>query len=233
MTKILILPGWSYSIEKWKHLEEELTEKRLSFEILKIPGLHTNITKPWTLEDYVQWLKKTIDQRENNDIILLGHSNGGRIALAFAVKYPTLYQKLILIDSAGIHHNEARIRLKRLFFKYLAKSGKKLTSSQRLKNLLYKIAREKDYKEANPILQVTMKNLINTDLGKDLEKITNPTLIIWGKLDKVTPLSDAKLIHSKIGRSKLLIISKAKHSPQFTHVQSVSEEINKFISQDN
>jgi pimeloyl-ACP methyl ester carboxylesterase len=43
--------------------------------------------------------------------VLLGHSNGGRIALAFAEKYPDKVKQLVLIDSAGIYHNEFSIRL--------------------------------------------------------------------------------------------------------------------------
>ena len=55
-----------------------------------------------TLEEYVEWLRsKLADER---DVVLIGHSNGGRIAIAFADRYPEKISKLILIDSAGIVH---------------------------------------------------------------------------------------------------------------------------------
>jgi pimeloyl-ACP methyl ester carboxylesterase len=70
-----------------------------------------------------------------------------------------------------------------------------------------------------------MNNLISTDLKPILSKIAIPTLIIWGREDKITPLSDGKLMHQLIEDSKLEIIENARHSPQFTHSNIVTNII--------
>lgn len=218
--KVYILHGWTSETKKWEHFLKYLPGK-----LLKIPGLTQKITKPWTLDDYLDWLKKKLDKRQ----VLIGHSNGGRMAIAFAAKYPERVEKLILIDSAGIYHNELSTRFKRFVFKNLAKLGKKITKSETLKNLLYKLVREKDYHEATALQRRIMINLISEDLTPVLEKISVPTLLIWGEFDKTTPLSDGKLMHQKIKNSKLYVIKGARHSPQFTHPKEVVKEIYEYL----
>src|SRR6185437_424542 len=103
--KIIILHGWAYSTEKWKPFVEDLKKHEFTPIVLKIPGLTAPLENVWNIENYVEWLKKNLE-KEDAKVILLGHSNGGRIALAFATQYPEKIDTLILIDSAGIYHNE-------------------------------------------------------------------------------------------------------------------------------
>lgn len=230
LNTIYILHGWTYSIDKWKKLNSILEDKGFKTVMLKIPGLTENIKKPWTISDYITWLKKIIE-KENGKAILLGHSNGGRIAANFAALYPQLVEKLILIDSAGIYHNELSIRIKRFLFGNAARFGKKITSSQTLKNLLYKLSRTSDYKNAPPFSKTTMLNLLESDQNLDFSKIRTKTLIIWGELDRTTPLSDGRQMEKKIKNSEFVIIKNARHSPQFTNPNAVSDKIDKFINE--
>lgn len=227
--KILILHGWSYSTEKWNPFIGLLEEEGLTPQLLEIPGLTAPIARPWKLDDYVEWLKEKVDKEK---VVLIGHSNGGRIALAFALKYPELVKRLILIDSGGIYHNELPIKLKRSVFKLLARLGRKIGSPESSRRLLYKLARVSDYEEAPPLTRETMANLILADLAPELNKISAPTLIVWGARDKTTPLSDGKLMHKLIPDSKLYIVPGARHSPQFTHPKEVCDKIIKWLNDD-
>ncbi len=226
MKKIFILHGWAYSTEKWGPFIRLLNKAGFDIKLLKIPGLTAKIDRPWNLNDYVRWLKEEID-RDKDRRIVIGHSNGGRLALALASKYPNLISHLILINSAGIHHDNVSLRIKRNVFKNIAKIGKMFTSSKKLRNLLYKIAGETDYRVAEENVAKTMVNLISSDLTQSLSKVKASTLIIWGEKDKhnQTPLSDTRLMNRLIKNSKLRIVKEAKHSPQFTHPKEVLEFI--------
>ena len=239
MKKIIILHGWTKTLDKWKNFIEALENKGIKADLPKIPGLTGNLEKVWGLADYVAWLKNIVE-KEKGKVILVGHSNGGRIALAFTNLYPQKVEKLILIDSAGIYHNELPLKIKRIVFKTIAKIGAQALGRARLldrrggirqmvRNLLYKVARESDYKDLNENTKQTMINLISSDLKSILPKIKTPTLIIWGREDKVIPLSDGKLIHELIKNSKLQIIEDARHSPMFTHAKEVAEIIYEYI----
>jgi pimeloyl-ACP methyl ester carboxylesterase len=223
-TKIIILHGWAYDTAKWSLFVALLKEKKFDVVILKIPGLTAPLEEVWTLDSYVTWFKKIVDQ-EKEKVILLGHSNGGRIGLAFSIKYPEKVSRLILIDSAGIYHNELKLRLKRFIFGTLAKIGKKAKNIQAVKTLFYKLVREHDYEKANPYLRKTMQNLINADLSNVLQDINIPTTIIWGAADRITPLSDGKIMKQKIKGATLDVITDARHSPQFTHPEKVRDII--------
>ena len=222
MKKVYILHGWAYSTDKWHEFIHLLKMKDFNSILLNVPGLTEQTNRVWTLDDYVEWLKDLLGSEKAT---IISHSNGGRIALAFAAKYPDKLKQLILIDSAGIYHNELPIRLKRLVFGTAAKLGRKITSSERLRTLLYKVAGESDYKNATPEMRQTMVNMISSDLTPQLNKIMVPTLIIWGQHDKSTPLSDGKLMHRLIKNSKLSVINGARHSPQFTNTKEVCQEI--------
>jgi pimeloyl-ACP methyl ester carboxylesterase len=74
-----------------------------------------------------------------------------------------------------------------------------------------------------------MKNLITVDLKKQLKNIKIGTLIIWGKKDKATPLSDAYIMQKEIAGSKLVVINNASHSPHMTHPQDVANAIERFV----
>lgn len=225
-SKLIILHGWTCNTEKWGPFFKLLKQNRIEYEMLKIPGLTTPLNEVWTLDDYVSWLDKKT--KSESRITLLGHSNGGRISLAYTLKHPEKVSHLILIDSAGIYHNEISLWLKRFVFKNLSRF-KKIAYSSVLKNLLYKLAREGDYNKASANMKKTMQNLIESDLTDQMKKISAPTTIIWGENDTTTPLLDAKLMKEKIRNSRLFVIRGAKHSPQFSNPEEVVKIIKEVI----
>lgn len=224
LDKIIIVPGWTYSIDRWFNFKRILEKAGYDVETLIIPGLTTPSKKVWSLESYVDWLKQTLD-KEGSKVVLVGHSSGGRIVLSYAAKYPDSLKKLVLIDSAGIFHNELPTKLKRFVFKIFSKIGKKIGLFKNFRWVIYKLAREHDYEKASLNMRKTMKNLIYLDLSPILKEVKVPTLIIWGEKDKITPLSDALVMKRDIKNSKLKIIKAARHSPFYTH----SKEAAKFL----
>lgn len=222
MKKIFVLHGWTYSTDAWQKLSAALFRLDIECALFPIPGLTEPTTHPWTLDDYVSWLGEKLD-REPGKVVLMGHSNGGRIALAFALRHPEKIGLLVLLDSAGIRHNGPFIRLKRSAFKAVARVGKRLTASPFLRRLLYRAAGERDYRDASPHMRETMKGLIEIDLTPRLPEIAVPTVIIWGRRDRATPLGDGMTMHAMIKASTLHVIEKAAHSPQITHPGEVAD----------
>jgi len=227
MKKIFIIHGWTYTTDKWKEVVSLISAAGFEPVQLAVPGLTEASNKIWTLDDYIGWLYRQLENE--TDPIVVGHSNGGRIAIAFAARYPKKLGKLILVDSAGIYHNELPLRLKRFLFGTAAKFGKKITSSETARKILYKAAGEGDYKNADPLMKKTMANLISVDLTANLSRIECPTLIIWGKKDRATPLADGQIMNSAIKNSEIMVVDGAAHSPHFTHAKQVTERILQFI----
>lgn len=74
-----------------------------------------------------------------------------------------------------------------------------------------------------------MKSVLEEDLTPLLEKISCPTLIIWGKKDKITPLKDGYLMKEKIKNSRLEILEKISHTPHLENPQALVQKIQSFL----
>ncbi len=220
VTKIYIVHGWTYSTQKWQPLIDLLKKAGFDPIMLHVPGLTAESDKVWDVPAYVDWLNQQTS-RETQPFALMGHSNGGRLGMAFALQYPERLKHLILIDSAGIYHNEPMLQLKRLLFGRVAKAGKAFADSPKLRAALYKIARAQDYRDAPPNMRATMVNLHEADKTLPINEVTVPTTIIWGREDKVTPLDDGRQLANLISGSQLEIIDGARHTPPYTHPEEV------------
>ena len=227
MKKIHIIHGWTYTTDAWGACVAALREKGYEPVMLNVPGLTEASSEVWTLEKYVAWLKTKIENER--DITLVGHSNGGRIAIAFAAKYPEMIGRLVLIDAAGIVHREFLLETKSAIFGAIAKAGRFFTASPFLRKVLYRIIGARDYERAPENMRETMKNLIAHDLTPMLVNIAAPTLIIWGEKDTATPVSDARIMHARIRSSELYTIPDAQHSPHASHPVLVSNKIADWI----
>jgi len=214
----------------------------------------------WSVSDYVEWVNMKVkedldsclrrndkkeggnDKKEGggvnniNKIVLFGHSFGGRIAIKFAAKYPEKLAGLILCDAAGI---TPRPKVKITIFSVLSRSGKLVFSLPILKYLQpvvrkieYFLAGSRDYYYLqNPIMKNVFNNVINENLIAYLDKIIAATLIIWGKNDKMTPVSDAHVMHEKIKGSKLEILEDVGHSPHLENPEVLADKIYDFLGE--
>lgn len=225
--KIILLHGWSYQVDKWDGFLHELEKNGIRGELLQIPGLTAQLNQVWGINDYVDWLKETAGFKKK--LILLGHSFGGHLAIRFALTYPWLVEKLILIASSGLRDKNFLHKVKRAVFLVLVKSGKLFTKSRTARKLIYFLAGEKDYFQAQENMKQTMSLILKDDLTRELSNLKAPTLIIWGSDDKITPITMGKKMHAKINGSQLKIITGAKHAPFSTHTEEVIEKIKDFI----
>jgi pimeloyl-ACP methyl ester carboxylesterase len=228
---IVVLHGWTLDpavTTKWQLMLALLREAGFTVKFWPLPGLTVASQKPLTLDDYISWLREKT--RTLRPFILLGHSFGGQLAIRFARQYPDKVSRLILIDSSGLVDQSFVKVVKRLVFKFLAKTGKVITSSIEPRRWLYRLARETDYYRANEVQRQTMKNILSNEISGDLPQIKSPTLIIWGERDRITPLSFAKMLVKEIPGAKLKIIAGAKHSPVYTHAQAVNKLVKEFLA---
>lgn len=215
----------------------------------------------WRLDDYVEFVNEFIEKtsrkggfelvknllkkfdstktacvEEKNKPILIGHSFGGRIAIKYAAKYPEKIDKLILTGAAGIKHS---LTAKQKIFFIAAKTGKIIFSLPIINNLekyaqkfLYKATREKDYYKASSKMKEIMKNVLAEDLTDYLDKIKTPTLLVWGKEDKTTPLADGEIMNEKIENSKLVVVDDSNHSLPYQWPEEFARIVEEFIKKE-
>jgi len=231
LSPVYILHGWTHDVEAWQPLTKILKKHHFQPIVLNIPGLSAPLDQTWNLDDYVAWFKTAIKGQQ--DLFIIAHSFGGRIALRFEVQNPNRVKKLILIDSSGIKPSSVAARLKRFSFRAAAKIGKKITQNRGARHLLYRLAREQDYLKTDGVLRHTMANIVQENQLSEIDFVKAHTLIIWGRGDKTTPLSNGRYFNKHITGSTLKIIDDARHSPQYTHPDLVASYICDFLGVTN
>jgi pimeloyl-ACP methyl ester carboxylesterase len=224
----LILHGWNGSSDSWKKIIEIL-EIKYKVVCPDFPGFgKTEIPKiPWSLNDFVEWLKEFTEKLNLKEFFLLGHSFGGRVAIKFSISYPEKIKKLILVSSGGI---KQKWGLKEKIVFQLAKVGNAIFSKRPFfrfkdgaRNFFYRVVRIKDYARARGIMKETMKKIVAEDLLPKLSKIQKETLIIWGEKDKILPLKYAFIFKENIENSKLEILPRIGHSPHLEDPEKLAE----------
>jgi len=219
--KIFIIHGWTYRLDKWQAFVELLEQAGHEPVLLRVPGLTAPSDQVWTIDSYVDWLRQQIGHETAP--VVIGHSNGGRISLAYCNKYPDHLGRLFLIDSAGVPQRSLLPKIKLATLRLLSKIGKPLAAIPPLRRLFYKVIGAHDYNDAPPNMKQTMSNMLAADKQLDPAAVTVPTVIIWGRDDSVTPLSNGQVLHQQIKGSELHIIDEARHAPMATAPAAVAK----------
>lgn len=212
---VVVLHGWGASIETVVSIVRAL-QGIAEVHALDLPGFGESQAprEPWGVDDYRRFLGSFMDAVGiAQPAALIGHSNGGRVAIAMAAAEPQRVSRMILVDSAGI-------RPKRGFTYYrkvsMAKVGKHAARrlgapGRRLRDALVGRAASADYAAAPPEMRATFVRLVNADLRDLLPQVRVPTLLIWGQQDTATPVSDAQLMERLIPDAGLVLFEGAGH----------------------
>lgn len=232
---VLLLHGWGGSIQTMIPIANILKDK-CRVIALDLPGFgESDIPKePWNSYDYANCIKNFIDTLNLKNIILFGHSHGGRISIILASKY-NIAKKLILIDSAGIiPKRSVKYYIKVYSFKLLKKLYMTFSIGNKEQKIekFYKKYGSTDYKEAQGVMRQTMVKVIHDNLESLLSDIKVPTLLVWGDEDRDTPLYMGKIMEEKIADSGLIILKGAGHYSYLDGYDQFKAVINVFLKDD-
>jgi pimeloyl-ACP methyl ester carboxylesterase len=237
---ILILHGWGSSSERWQAVKDALSEKGYTVFVPNLPGFGDEPPpqEAWSVEDYAEWVFGWTERQNLSAFFLAGHSFGGGIAAVFAAKYPQKVKKLIFISAAIVR----RRTFKHFLFLLVSKIAAAIFLLPPLsrfrataQKLLYRLAGTRDYyrltKKAAPLtMKETFKRVIQEDLRNYLKSISCPTFIVWGREDKVTPLSDALCIQQSITNSQLKVLPGIGHAVNLEAPRELAEQMHQFLN---
>jgi pimeloyl-ACP methyl ester carboxylesterase len=196
-------------------IAERLTQYRII--VPDLPGFGATEPPPraWGVDDYSAWVVALLDRLGVASTHVIGHSNGGRIAITLAATRPERVDKLVLTDSAGIRPSHGvRYHWRVRTFKLLRAAAR----SRLLPAVLRHAARTRadrrgsaDYRAASGTVRGSMVRLVNADLRPQLPRLRAPTLLIWGDRDQETPPGDARTMERLIPDAGLVVLEGAGH----------------------
>ena len=214
---LLILHGWGGSLQEWQEIAGHLSQKYRVWS-LDFPGFGSS-PKPsfdWSIYDYAKFVEDFINSEKLKDIIVLGHSFGGRVAVLLKA------EKLVLVDAAGLEIKTLKATIGGLIFDKMSFMKKYVPTN--LKSLFGSA----DYRSAGSMRKIFVK-VVNQDLSKELSEIKCPTLIIWGEKDLVLPISQAKAIKNIVKGSILRVVWGADHWPHLSRSREFLEVLDEYI----
>lgn len=230
---ILLLHGWMTSLHTFDGITPLLSG---NFRMVRLdfPGFggSEEPKEPWGIGNYAHFVQNFCEKLGIQPEILVGHSFGGRVILKGVSEGVFTPRKLVLIASAGLKTHKCKAKL----FLVASKIGKigliflPNGIQERLRRKLYGTAGSTDYLDiSSTVMKETFLRSTKEDLADSAQRIHVPTLIIWGKNDVVTPLSDGKRLQTLISGSKLEVIDDARHFVHEERAEKVAKLIKEFV----
>ena len=243
---IILIHGLGGSIDDWKNVVPALAA---DFHVVAfdLPGFGKSDkgSQDYSPTRYARLAHFLADRYfPNKTYHIVGHSMGGAIALRFASQRPLRFQRLVLIDAAGILHPQ-------VISKFQAGSLLQRTSGVEqtrgfAERLSGKILEQVDRLPISPIdvansalgrehvLQggpekIAALELAGEDFSNAIISVPEPTLIIWGDNDLTVPLRTGKVLAARMPKARLEIISGSGHEPMQDQTEQTSALIRKHL----
>lgn len=215
---IVLLHGWGSNIKLFSNLID-LLSKKYTVVAMDMPGFGESQEPPsaWCVDDYVDFVIKFLADYDAKQVMLLGHSFGGRVIIKLNSRkdLPFTVSKVILVDSAGIlppksNKKSWRTRKYKMGKAFLSTKIMRKIAPDALEKLRVKYG-SADYVAASPLMRQVLVKVVNEDLEQLLPNIKCPTLLIWGVNDTATPLSDGEKMEKLIPDAGLVKLENAGH----------------------
>src|SRR4030095_541542 len=217
------LSNFQYLIEHFRTTNKVVVPMLPLFEL---DLLHT------TVGGLKKFVHRFIETKDYNNIHLLGNSLGGHVALVYILKNPERIKSLILTGSSGLFENGMGDSYPKRGDKEYIRKKTQLTfynpelATEELVNEVFEIPNNR--LKVIKIIALA-KSAIRNNLGEELSQIKQPTCLIWGNNDTITPPFVAKEFHRLLPTSELHFVDKCGHAPMMETPAEFNVILEKFL----
>lgn len=249
---ILCLHGFGASIFTWHYFIDPLSRKN-KLILVDLKGFGSS-AKPddqqYSIHDHADAVHELILQNDWRKLTLIGNSYGGALALLLAMRLqesdPSRLSKLVLIDAGAYkQYLPGYLRLMRTFLgKVMAFLLPARQTVKFVLNLSFynrgKINEQQIAAYSRPLADPGNRNaLLETarqcipadadELVTRYKEISVPTLILWGRHDKVISLKVGELLSQTLPNSVLEVFEECGHIPQEEQPEKTIASISRFL----
>jgi 2-hydroxy-6-oxonona-2,4-dienedioate hydrolase len=176
-----------------------------------------------------------IGTRSDHQVVLVGNSFGGHVALRIALQRPDLVAGLVLAGSSGL--------IERTMVREITVRPSREWMRRKISELFFdpsKHMRESDLERAHKELSeragaramVKLSRSARSDhLGERIQGIRAPCLLIWGKQDIVTPPEAAHEFKAKLPDARLVWFDQCGHAPMIEKPEEFARAVMDFAQE--
>ncbi len=190
---------------------------------------------------YTDFLDKFLDELKIEKATLVGNSMGGWVAALYALEHPQRVERLVLADSAGFRAPKE--------FNLATLSGLNPSTREGMRRLAEMVFFNKQMFASNQAVDLlltqrmtagdgyTIQSLVESIyrdedmLDGRLGAIKQPTLIVWGRQDGLTPLArEGERFKREITGAQFVVLENCGHVPQVERAAEFNAAVLKFLS---
>jgi esterase len=235
---MIILHGLFGFSDNWQtHAKKFAEYYRVILVDLRNHG-HSDWSDEFSYDIMVDDLKELCDELHLKNILMIGHSMGGKVAILFAQKHKELLDKLVVVDIgvkaypmhhqhilAGMHAIDLpKIQLRKeaeeILKRYIDSDG---VRQFLLKNLYWKDKGQLAWRMNLKVLEREMENILSSLPEKE---VMLPTLFIRGELSNYILDEDIEQLEDQFPDSEIITIKDAGH---WVHAEAPEEFVDRVL----
>jgi pimeloyl-ACP methyl ester carboxylesterase len=239
----------------WQNWLEQLPYFARSHRViaLDLPGFGGSPMPRWeiSIPAYGRFLHDFCEKLDAGACAVVGNSMGGFIATELAIGEPDRVQRLVLVSAAGVTYARSRREPVEVLARMGTAAAPALFKFQMegirrpgLRSAAFKgvfhdpngLRRETLFENILPAVRspgylAAITTLVGYDIRDRLEEIEVPTLIVWGRNDRIVPVPAAFSYEKRIGsNARKVIFDQCGHCPQLERPVRFNRELEGFLS---
>jgi pimeloyl-ACP methyl ester carboxylesterase len=230
-TTIVFIHGYSESLLSFRGPFDRLAA-RFKVIALDVPGfgLSDKPAGPYTLEIQTARLADFLDRWTTGPLILAGHSMGGELAMSLALRRPERVVGLVLVSPAGYGLSSRLDSMAPGTIGLISWAGAAATTGILPVHDAQWLAEPEDRAQylpaTDPAYRKALESILTTfdfaGLRDSIPRLTQPTLLIWGRLDPTIPFAIGEEIAAKLPCRQFEPLDATLHRPQQTDPDTVT-----------
>lgn len=229
---LLLLHGLFGALSNWEGVVNHFSKKyRVVIPLLPIYEMPL---KQAGLEGLQKFVEGFIELKGFDKMNLVGNSLGGHVALMYTLANPDKVKSMVLTGSSGLFENSMGGSFpKRGSYEYIKERVEYTfydpnTATKELVDEVFETT--KSIPKCLRIVAIA-KSAQRHNMAKEIPKIIQPTLLVWGLNDTITPPHVAHEFNKLIPNTRLEFIDKCCHAPMMEHPEKFNVILSSFLEE--
>ncbi len=234
-TPVVILHGLMGGLSNFEGVINYFPSKGYKILIPELPVYDLPLINS-TVKSLAEFLDGFLNFKKLKEVVLLGNSLGGHIALLYSKYHPEKVKGLIITGSSGLYENAMGDGYpKRGDYEYIKAKSEEVFYDPKIatKEIVDEVFESVNDRNKLVRTLAIAKSAIRHNMANDLPNMQTTTAIIWGAQDSVTPPNVAEEFNSLLPNSDLYWIDKCGHAPMMEHPERFNEIMNFWMEKHN